>query len=38
MDFNDGLIDVFITTRLVYVVTLPLTCVSLSFVVALLRH
>ena len=27
MDFNDGPIDVFVTTRVVYVVTLPLTCV-----------
>ena len=38
MDFNAGPVDVLVTTKLVYVTTLHLTCVSSSFVVGLLRH
>ena len=33
MDFNAGLVDVFVTTKLVYVPTLQLTCVSSDFVI-----
>ena len=35
MDFNAGLVDGFVATMLVYVATLPLTCVSSSSVVTL---
>ena len=35
MDFNAGSVDVFVTTKLVYVATLQLTCVSSGFVVGL---
>ena len=33
MDFNASPVDVFVATKLVYVATLQLTCVSLGFVV-----
>ena len=36
MDSNAGLVDVFVTTKLVYVKTFLLTCVSSGSVVALL--
>ena len=36
MDFNTGPVDVFIMTKLVYVVTLSFTCVSLGFVATFL--
>ena len=35
MDFNASLVDVFVATKLVYVKTLQLTCVSSGFVVGL---
>ena len=35
MDFNAGLVDVFVAINLVYVATLQLTCVSSGFVVGL---
>ena len=38
MDSNASLADGFVATMLVYVATLPLTCVSLGFVVDLLRY
>ena len=38
MDFNAGLIGVLVATKLVYVATFPLSCVSSGFVVALSRH
>ena len=38
MDFNVGSVDVFVATKLVYVATFPLTCVSSGSIVALSRH
>ena len=38
MDFNADLVDVFVATKLVYVATLKLTCVSSGFIVGLSRH
>ena len=38
MDFNAGPDDGFVVTMLVYVVTLPLTCVPLGSVMALSQH
>ena len=36
MDFNAGPVDVFVAEKLVCVTIFPLTCVSSSFVMALL--
>ena len=38
MDFNAGPVDIYVTTKLVYVATLQLTCVSSGFVVSLSQH
>ena len=38
MDSNVGPVDVFFNTKLVYVATLLLTCVSSGCIVALSRH
>ena len=38
VDFNAGPTNVFVATKLVYVMILQLTCVSSSFVVGLSQH
>ena len=38
MDFNASLVDIFVTTKLVYVATLHLTGVSSGFVVGFSQH
>ena len=38
VDFNVGLSDIFVATKLVYVATLQLTCVSSGFLVGLSQH